>query len=256
MQFVYFIPRCGSAGEAAGVLAARGIDRVGGAIAGGPGPAGPDGGRGFSFRASAGPQPDVPDDPARVRWIPIRSAADAPADAPPDYWIGTDRESPPTPAELLRDEFIPGRPVRLADGAEWEIPIARRADADAGMVAGLPVRLSLDDDGRRAVTVVDRYRELWDCAAEAWNESLRSTFGAAPDVPEEIATLEPMTFARAVEICGVALRANYRAGEVEAAAAGLLDSESVHAILKTIADVDAFVEMAQKKTASPPTHEP
>ena len=251
MQFVYFIPGASAAPgevlEGLGLAAILGRDVEAGAT-----DAGPDGGRGCLIFAGEGPRARLAAEAGRMRWIPARDP-DVHRDGETAYWIGYDRQELPTPADLQRAEILPGRALRLGDGHEWTVPIARQYETDIEQfVPAVPMRLTVDDEGRDAAEVVAGYAELWDGALAAWNECVRAVAEAAGEGRPELAELEPMPLAEAERICAVAIRTNYRAGRLEARALGLFDTATITAMLRTIADLDGFEEAAKNRRAPSP----
>lgn len=85
-------------------------------------------------------------------------------EAGPGVWIGIDRLSPVTPADLVRRETVPGDVVRLTDGNGWQIPKVRTARGGTE----LPFAMWRDATGRLRQHVRANYRELWNWAAEVW----------------------------------------------------------------------------------------
>lgn len=247
MQFVYFIPGASAApGE---VLEGLGLAAIlGRHVEAGPTDRGPDGGRGCLIFAGEGPRARLAAEAGRMRWIPARGGGGAVA-----YWIGYDRGEPPTPADLQRERILPGRALRLGDGNEWIVPMARQYDTEVEQfVPAVPMRLTVDDDGRDAAQVVAGYAELWDGAMAAWNECVRAVAEAAGEERAELAELEPMPLAEAERICAAAIRTNYRAGRLEARALGLFDTATITAMLRTISDLDGFEEAAKNRRAPSP----
>ncbi len=254
MQFIYYIPKAPAAPaellERLGLAAVLGCPVEAGAM-----DSGPDGGGGCVLWASDGPRAELPAETDRMRWIPILGDKpdDAPEDAEPEvlYYLGYDRQSPPRPEELLRGTALHGEKIVLGGGDAWLIPRARRYDADEGFfVAAVPFRETLGDDGGVTTDVVDSHRALWDAAAEGWNQCQRAHHEGASErddyePPEGYEPPEPMSDERAGEIFELALASNYRLGRWEIAALGLLRSDVVMPVLRAIADIGGFEEMAK-----------
>ena len=261
MQFIYYIPKAPAAPaellERLGLAAVLGCPVEAGAMEDGP-----DGGGGCVLWASDGPRAKLParelaagsTEKDRMRWIPIRGdKPEAPEEGEPPvlYYLGYDRQDPPRPEELLRATALPGEKIVLGDGNDWLIPHARRYDADEGFfVAAVPIRETLGDDGGVTTDVVDAHRALWDAAAEVWNQCRLAHHKAASgrddyQPPEGYEPPELMSDERAGEIFELALASNHRLGRWEIAALGLLRSDALLPVLRAIADVDAFEEMAK-----------
>lgn len=88
---------------------------------------GPDGGRGVLFGAAGDGLGYAPD---RQTWARVGERC----------WVGMERESPPEPADLVRQRTVDGRRFVLADGREWLVPKLRSYLADVGFVVALPCR--------------------------------------------------------------------------------------------------------------------
>jgi len=234
MQFLYYIPGAGAIGpkqlQAVGLADVLGCPAETGAIANGPA------GAGAIAWASEGPRPEPPGSADPMRWVPIRLGEGVPA-----YWLGIgQRLFAPRPADLARGSMLSGRAVRLGDGNEWMIPAARLYVGEE-FVPGVPVRHVLGDDGQAAAEISPRYVPLWAGAVEAWNEYMR-TVAAAAEGPRaaELAEIPPAAPGRLAELAELAIGHNYRVGHWEALALGLLDSETIPAALRTLADIDGF----------------
>jgi len=168
-------------------------------------------------------------DPAAQDWYP------AGPDAGPDFFFGFDRNRPPGPGDLQRVEILAGAPVRLGDGAEWIIPIARQ----------LPRRRTLSRDGHPEARVLEKFAALFDMALEVWDQYdrlariVRARQVAAEPEADDLASA--MTPEREEEILVAAIRANYRIGYWETRALGLLDDNCEQEILRVLIDWDSMM---------------
>ena len=90
---------------------------------------GPDGGKGAVFAQGADPRIDL--DNQTWRKIPK---------SPVDAWVGHDNRAKPGPDDLLRAQQIDGHLVKLLDGSQWLIPVARPpaggGDPEAAVLRG------------------------------------------------------------------------------------------------------------------------
>ncbi len=125
---------------------------------------GPDDRRGVVF----GQDVDTKIDRASQTWRKIPKS-------PVDAWVGYENDAKPGPEDLIREQQIDGHVVKLLDGREWLIPVARAA-ADGGdpmtaILRGscrLPRRVEQSDDGDLiAGPVFAEYDDLW-ALAERW----------------------------------------------------------------------------------------
>jgi hypothetical protein len=81
-------------------------------------------------------------------------------------WLGYDRESPPTPADLERRILIGGYPITDGHGQPWQVPVLRAVDNPRGR---LSAAFSWDEQDRPSIGVDPRYAELWDQSARVWD---------------------------------------------------------------------------------------
>ena len=167
--------------------------------------------------------------PNQQSWFPHKIFGDA-GQEQIDYWLGLAKDDPPTPAELVRERIVTGKVLKLADGAEWICPTAVLYDG----MPKLPVRLGLDADGDDTGEVVAEYDALWQLACE-----VRETAIAELRDQETAA----MTGDRAMEAAAECLAANYRLNLHAVKAMGLLSTENLHEILRTLVDFDGFRAM-------------
>jgi hypothetical protein len=133
-------------------------------------------------------------------------------------WIGWDRKAKPLPEDLQREGMsLDGKPVLLADGHNWTVPIVRLINGDTR----LPCVLGLDAKGRVTKRVRPEYQVLFALAGNIFDAeaSLAVEHGHGIEDLYVLGTL--------------ALQVNYRIGSDEVSILGLLDTENV----KKIADV-------------------
>lgn len=184
--------------------------------------------------------------PDRQKWTRLRGLNGASG-----VWLGWYLDAPPTPADLTKPARLPGHLVTLADGRQWELPVARRWSDDAFMRT-VPARLTLDDNGQWVPgEVLAEYAGLWS-VAEAW-----MSFKARASEQSGAA----MSIAEAVELACTALAVNYRVSRSEVAALGLVDDQGQKAVemLDAVIDWPTFArwvdeqKAAQKKTALDPS---
>lgn len=160
------------------------------------------------------------------------------------YWVGFDNASPPEPIDLERKEVIDGHEVKLLDGREFTIPIARTYD----MGTTLPEALVLGKDGKVVAEIIPRFVEISAKAhrlADEWGYSEEEK----PTEDREFETDEAR-FHLAVECLSI----NYRIGPVEASLLRLLDTYNVVKIIGALIDsptikriMEAMNEARKKK---------
>ena len=181
---------------------------------------GPDGSTGIVLFPAGGDHPKRCQ-PDAQHWQPCGS-----------YWIGTWRDANPPPAALERPELVQGHTVKLEDGNDWIIPVARRFPAGTA----LPVKLLLDDTGHWKAAGLERYAALTAAADHVYTAFLLDG--------------EPLSLADMADIAVQALACNYRLGRWECSALGILSSDNVQAILGALIDLPtilAQVEADKKK---------
>lgn len=67
------------------------------------------------------------------------------------YWIGINPKSPPTPADLIRRERVPGFSMDLLDGNSWMFPVYSRVEHAYG----------IDDDGNMVKVPADKHAQFF-----------------------------------------------------------------------------------------------
>lgn len=160
------------------------------------------------------------------------------------FWVGYDPKHFPGPADLQRDPMIAGRDVRLQDGNNWHVPVARSVSADtslAGMLVldRLPHTMRYKNGRWEEGDVLRKYRSLWETASRTFDEYLA--------VVNDNSYQPNLTFDDAIE----ALSANYAISFDEASILGLFTSTGPEqmAVLRTLFDADSFIEWGKKKLA-------
>ncbi len=171
-------------------------------------------------------------------------------------WIGTDREQPVRPADLLREGRNSGgdsRPlhggyeIQLADGHVWTVPVVRRpafaVEALGCAASDLPHDIGWARDGRFTQTLKREYQQLWEDTAELCDRF----FGAAAGASREITVEDGLRWAIRL------LSLNYRYGRHEQNLLHAVDAENVWLILGAAVDylLARQVLDAQKKTSIP-----
>lgn len=162
-------------------------------------------------------------------------------------WVGMYCDAPPLPADLGREQMLPGHSVRLGDEQYWTVPVARAlAESDDQLQAfcALPSGVSLDDNGQWTTgEVVPRYRELWKIATD-WFDT---QYGEGQVDEENRLTFE---FAEVNDAALTALAANYRIGKAEVALLGLFTQQTTFAILQAVIDQPTLDKWVKKKLES------
>lgn len=152
---------------------------------------GPDGGSGVLCGVNSildmPPKAMLP--PQFQRWQPVKP--DPTLDLPGGrYWIGRDVRHPVTPQALVRRALQYSLPVRLDDGNEWLVPVARQ----------LPKIWGKDDSGHRASRARPEYADFCE-RSEAIFQSVIATDGQNFVVEDVFG------------YCSMALAINYKVNE-------------------------------------------
>lgn len=237
--FLYFVPTDKPS------LAREDLDRLGlsyAVDAGNPmarGTRGPEGLTGLIFR---GDGKNGGYDPACQAW-----RKGPKVDGETRYWVALPTNEPkPGPAELARPRQISGEPVRLRDGKDWIVPIAR------SFVRGstLPKELALGEDGETWAPAdlpeymglcrhAERFFAMWEEAASRESEDERGI---------------RLDFKDGMAIVVEALRVNYRVGPAEVSMLRLCTDVEMFEVTRAICDLPAFervlVDRAKKESAS------
>jgi hypothetical protein len=173
------------------------------------------------------------------------------------FWIGYYNDQRPGPADLARTRQLDGHLVRLADGNDWLIPVARgwndADDESAGWYYAVPRLTDLDAEGNWAPgDVVPAYRRLWDLATGWWDTRERAAEAAEEGEERTTVDFAIDTFGGANDAAAFALGTNYRLSKFEIAALGLFDTQSAQAILDCVVDGPTFSRWLQKKRTEDP----
>jgi len=166
-------------------------------------------------------------------------------------WLGLIKSSPVEPKSLIRSQIIPGHEVRLADGNDWLIPVARGFSDDGKEIrpyCNLPCsRYREKGGGWRPGEVVPQYQTLWEVANNFWDVYSSAVNAASPD--DKKIDVE-FTYDDEADAACVAIAANYRVSATEVSLLGLLDDTTIIGILRAMADIPFCEEWLKKKAAS------
>lgn len=144
-------------------------------------------------------------------------------------WIGFDPEDPPRPDDLARAEQRDGHAVRLGDGNDWLVPVARAVDG----TSPLPRRLRWDGETWAPGDVLQQYTDLFGEACRIWDTVI------AGDADSRTLSVE----------CGIAVMAlaiNYRLGPAEVSLLGLFDTVNEAEIVLALIDWPAVLAFKKK----------
>jgi hypothetical protein len=166
--------------------------------------------------------------PDRQTWI---------GPTPDGVWIGYANDAPPKPEELARETQLRGHQVRLADGQQWEIPVARAFD-EGRWTSKLPQKLIYDiTTGQWTYAGVEaRYTRLWEVANRWWDAF----------VVKSEAVEAQMSNHDAIECAVDAIGFNYCIGRVEASMLGLLTDSIIAEVLNAVVDIPTLEAWSKK----------
>jgi hypothetical protein len=144
------------------------------------------------------------------------------------WWLGGMRDALPTPADLRRSgKPVEGHAIRMADGAEWIVPVV------GPLFSRLPMVFRFKG-GKPTEEVAERYREL---AAESSGWAAWMGDADAPNRPY----VDVMVF---VARC---LGLNYHVGLHEAGCLGIVDRHAADDALEAIVGLKDYWERDRAK---------
>jgi len=156
-------------------------------------------------------------------------------------WVGRRRGEAPGPEDLARRVRRAGYEVRLGDGRVWTIPPVRF----------LPSKYGLSETGEFLADPLPEYAPLTR-QAEALRAEVLETVHAALERRAEPPT-RLIQGRQVYELCAAFLAINYRVGIVEVSALGLLNDQTLPALMAAILDLPILdelrAELAEKKSA-------
>ncbi len=157
------------------------------------------------------------------------------------YWIGWDKDNPPTEAELKRKRQAGGYRLEMEDGTSWLVPIIRRPDD----TTELPCDMYYDAAGVLKEPVKEAYREYWDVTAEvvSWFFNDSGILGG-----------DGFSKQKGFDLAVKALGINYRFGHAEQRVTKVVNSENWLTILGFTLDYprQRLISELSKKNLSPP----
>jgi hypothetical protein len=155
-----------------------------------------------------------------------------------EYWVGmwTDSAKRPTPESLARENQIKGQWLRLADGHDWLLPMARHwveIDDELRFEHTLPTRLTRNAAGYwRSGEVTERYRELWRIATDLMSAYVTNSFVEFTE--EDNAVVE-------------CFKTNYRVSAMEIDLLGIYEHHLRSTALQVLMDIENFDLLMKKK---------
>jgi len=146
------------------------------------------------------------------------------------FWVGMWNDDRPGPDDLRREHLIAGHPVKLRDGLEWTIPVAR------SIVRGstLPKAIVLGEDGETF-----EFEELPEYASLCRDaDMIFDSIRTGKDMK--------MPFQEAARIAIDAMLINYRIGKWEASLLQLFSDVQLWDVMEAIVDMPTIVRMSEE----------
>ena len=231
--FFYFFPDKGAAPVSAFKDAGLGylFDSSGTSAASASMDPGPNGQRGAVAVGGSPPKPGALSGVDGAEWLDCG-----------DFWVGVDRNNPPTPKDLERAELVDGHAIRLADGNLWMIPVARHYDGATPLPRAVRWNRA---QGFHPGDVIKAHRELFAGAEKAWDALLCAMSG---DESEFSIDTE-------FDLLSLTLGTNYRVGPAEIGLLEIVTTVNRSEIVKALVDWPGAEEFLKKKLgcAEPPS---
>jgi hypothetical protein len=221
----------------------------------------PDGGRGMCCTWLKGDSSDPPLLLApSLQWTPCRPAiVPAAGSSIPGgtidagaYWVGIDRAHAVGPADIARQELLPGYWVTLGDGNKWHCPAA----------GFLPHCHGLGPDGIYARQIDPAYRSFWE-RSQGFAQTILGTLARLGVLQDIQGKKAPQTLsadfdlAETFAFCVEALAFNYRLNAELVTQLGLLKDEGLRSVVKAAVDLPVLLDVeSQKKNSLPPVSIP
>ena len=146
------------------------------------------------------------------------------------WWLGWMKDAVPGPSDLVRETIVEGYPVRLRDGKDWLVPVAR------SYLVGtrLPQVLRLNPKGEVAGEVVPEYADLFERTCEV---------AAAAYGEGKLEMEQKDAFALVTD----ALSVNYRVYLAEVSELGLQDTAVRTQIMRALIDMPACEDWVKEQ---------
>jgi hypothetical protein len=153
------------------------------------------------------------------------------------FWLGIETEHLPGPDDLARNIQYAGRYLKLNDGNEWLVPIARIFEGGTC----LPTRYILGERGE-AVEVMPEFVEISRRASDAFDAIYNAKAGEHVLIPD------------GKQLARAALGVNYRLGDAEILMLGLLGDHNNWIVIEALCDFPSLHRMREdiaKKNGAP-----
>jgi hypothetical protein len=188
---------------------------------------GPDKGAGWVFSLSSPPtidgvQPLNAYKPDAQQWRAVYDDK---------LWLGWETANPPSQSDLQRKPEVSGRPVTMADGKRWLVPVLRDRLGTAGMRA----TLGPGSNGTVAqYAVVPEFAHLWHVVTAMWDMVRMKQADLQRAIDSGTVAL---TDRQLIDLAGEAFALNYRVTAWELGCLGLLTTDTLAATLAALVDI-------------------
>ena len=198
---------------------------------------GPDGGTGLIIALDAPGRPQVGFFKSRQSW---RKTG--------DYWIGYDKEKPPSPTGLHRPiaEMIDGYIVNLK-GFDWIVPLARVFPEGTA----LPQGIVLGPNGKASKQPLEKYADFCRRAEMLWNQ-----FNRDGEFKDDLKNNDSLDFNGLWSMAVEALEYNYFMGKPEVSAYMLIETGNLSLVLQNIIDVPGWAKVQKAQMEAQSKKEP
>lgn len=157
-------------------------------------------------------------------------------------WIGFATDSPPGPDDLARDEQVGGHMIKLGDGREWLIPIARAFPDDSP----IDEILRIGPNGELVKAPLPKYAAITADADRVWR-MMESANDDPNQIPSEDAIIPDLD---CIAIATRALAINYRVRTQEVSALDLILRSTVMPVLLALIDYPTRMSVVKDMVAA------
>jgi hypothetical protein len=157
------------------------------------------------------------------------------------YWLGYDKEKPPMPKDILREDALAGHLCKLGDGENWLIPICRAIQTGAFFEKG--IQFALSESGEWEERIRPEFTKLCKDIEVLYSAFSAQYFG------QEITVDDGENFNQ-FDACERALALNYRISKWEIDALSLFTQEALTLIAQAMIDVPTILDVVKKNQGS------
>jgi hypothetical protein len=158
----------------------------------------------------------------------------------PAWWVGYWNGEKPAQAELRRKRFIAGNAVRLLDGADWTVPLARATVR----ATTLPKLMQVGTDGKTwRPSELPEFLGLCGHAERAYEVLLQLHQGVGKNDADRVS----LSWQESMEIVTDALAVNYRVSAVELSLLQLVGDGEIWDLLGALCDWDALLKVIKER---------